>query len=264
MPPAPGSDLILAASGLRKRFGGLRVLDGIDLGVRAGAIHGLIGPNGAGKTTLFNVLTGFVRLDEGRVLLDGQDVTGQPPERLVRRGLARTFQAVQLFPEMSVLENVRMGLHGQTGAGLLDAIFPTARALREEAMVTERALATLSFVGLARVRDNLAGALPYGLQRLTEIARALVAEPLVLLLDEPAAGLNPGESERLVELVSRINARGTTVLLIEHDMEVAMSACETITVLDYGRVIATGGPAQVRENPRVLEAYLGAWALADA
>ena len=248
---------------LRKSFGGVQAVDNVDLTVESGSVHGLIGPNGAGKTTIFNLVTHQARPERGQVFLDGRDITGEAPHRTVARGLTRTFQSAQLFEDMTVLENVRMGMHWRTHSGILDAVLPGLRAHREERLVTERAIAALELVGLESARNAPAGSLPYGLQRLVEIARALVGDPRLLLLDEPAAGMDARESDRLVQLIGRINVRGVTILIIDHDMDVVLTACSSVTVLDHGKVIASGTPDDIRQDQGVLEAYLGAWA-ADA
>jgi branched-chain amino acid transport system ATP-binding protein len=254
---------LLELRNLRKSFGGVQAVNDVELAVESRSVHGLIGPNGAGKTTLFNLVTHQTRPEGGQVLFAGRDITGEAPDRIVARGLTRTFQSAQLFAGMTVLENVRMGMHWRTHSGILDAVLPGLRARREERLVTERALAALELVGLESVRNTPAGSLPYGLQRLVEIARALVGAPRLLLLDEPAAGMDARESDLLVQLIARINIGGVTILIIDHDMDVVLTACSAVTVLDHGKVIASGTPDEIRQDQGVLEAYLGAWA-ADA
>jgi branched-chain amino acid transport system ATP-binding protein len=254
---------LLTLERVTQRFGGLVALDGVSLKVAAGGVTAIIGPNGAGKTTLFNVISGFRRPSEGRVTFDGNDITGVAPEAVARRGLVRTFQLVQLFETLTVLENVKVGRHLHTSGGLMTALMPL-RARAVEAQVERVARDLLDFVALPGQAETLAGALPYGQKRLLEIARALAAEPKLLLLDEPAAGLNRGETTRLAGLISAITARGVTVLLIEHDMNFVMNVADRVAVLDFGRLIAEGAPAEVQKSKDVIAAYLGTMEAARA
>jgi branched-chain amino acid transport system ATP-binding protein len=248
---------MLVLERVTRRFGGLVAVDAVDLRVEQGGVTAVIGPNGAGKTTLFHIISGFQRPDEGRVLLEGRDITGLPPERIAAHGLVRTFQLVQLFRDLTALENVAVGCHLQTRGGILAALARTRAVRRAEAQVEATARELLAFVGLDDEAALAAGALAYGQQRLLEIARALAAKPKLLLLDEPAAGLNAQESRLLSATIRRIVAQGTTVLLIEHDMSLVMSTADHVAVLDFGAKIAEGTPRSVRENPAVIAAYLG-------
>jgi branched-chain amino acid transport system ATP-binding protein len=248
---------LLSLQGVTRRFGGLLAVDAIDLEVAEGGVTAVIGPNGAGKTTLFDVICGFQAPNAGRIVFAGQDITARAPEAIAAAGLVRTFQLVQLFGNLSVLETIEVGCHLHTTGGLWSALLRTARTRQAEREVETRARELLGFVGLDASAAAEAGALPYGQQRLLEIARALAARPKLLLLDEPAAGLSADETRRLSAAIRSIADRGTTVLLIEHDMQLVMNTADTVTVLDFGRKIAEGAPAAVRENPAVVAAYLG-------
>jgi branched-chain amino acid transport system ATP-binding protein len=251
------SDFILRVSGLTKRFGGLTAVDNVTFDVPAGEVFALIGPNGAGKTTMFNCVTGVYKPTLGRVTFLDRDLTGSPPHRAAKAGIARTFQNIRLFEYMSALDNVRLGHHCRMRSKLWDSLFKTPFERREERRITEHSMELLTLVGLDHHAENYARNLAYGQQRRLEIARALATDPKLLLLDEPAAGFTPQEKVELMELVRTILGRGITVFLIEHDMKVVMQASQRIVVLDHGEKIAEGTPNEVRGNQRVVEAYLG-------
>jgi len=256
-PRGANGEVVLNASSIKMYFGGLRALDGVSLSVKRGEIHGLIGPNGSGKSTLMNVLSGLYRPTGGEINLGNVRIDGHAPPEIALRGIARTFQNVQLFGEMTATENVLVALNHRLRGNLLDIILATPRYRRSENDARARAFGLLDFVGLGDVVDEKARNLPYGKCRLLEIARALALDPQLLLLDEPAAGLSQPDIELLIDIVRRIRDLGVTIVLIEHHMDVVMSMCDTVTVLDFGQVIAEGTPQAVRADPRVIEAYLG-------
>ena len=248
---------LLTLSHVSKHFGGLTAVDDVSISIHQGEIYGLIGPNGAGKTTCFNLITGLYRADSGEFRLQDRRYKPQAIDKVAQAGIARTFQNLRLFNEMSVLENVMVGCHLRTRNGLWAAISRHRRAREEEQATREKSHALLEYVGISQFAHYRAGDLSYGHQRRLEIARALATEPKLLALDEPAAGMNAAEKVALRELLQRIRESGKTLLLIEHDVKLVMGLCDRLTVLDYGRVIAEGEPAQVRREPAVIRAYLG-------
>jgi branched-chain amino acid transport system ATP-binding protein len=262
-PEARAVEPLLEITELKKNFGGLKAVRDFNMYINPGELVGLIGPNGAGKTTVFNLITGIYEATAGSIRFNGMQTVGMPPFEITKLGIARTFQNIRLFPNLTVLDNVRIAFHTHAGYGMVDALLHNARFHQKEKELTERTQEFLRVFNLHTRQAEIARNLPYGEQRRLEIARALAAEPKLLLLDEPAAGMNPKESVSLMDLIHFIRERfNLTILLIEHQMRVVMGICERITVMDFGEVIARGNPEEIQSNPRVVEAYLGPGAAA--
>lgn len=249
--------VLLEAKSVTKIFGGLTAVDQVDMKVNEGDIFGIIGPNGAGKTTFFNMCTGFYTISEGFIYLDGKNITNIPCEKISHMGIARTFQNIKLFNYMTVLENVSIGSHINTKSNMFDAIFHTKTYRRDEEYIKQTGYEILKKVGLEQYTNTMAGNLPYGVQRKVEIARALAVKPKIILLDEPAAGMNPKETDSLMEFIKMLNEDGYTIVLIEHDMKFVMNSCNRIMVLNFGKKICEGTPNEVKNDSKVKEAYFG-------
>ncbi len=257
-PDIEARPVVLEVDNVTHFFGNLRAAHAFDMTLHHGELVGLIGPNGAGKTTIFNLVTGVYHASRGNIRFNGVELVGMPSHEIIQLGIARTFQNIRLFANLTVLDNVRIAYHPHAGYNLLDAVIHTPRFREKEAEMTQRAQEFLAIFGLEERQNDRAGSLPYGLQRRLEIARALAAQPQLLILDEPAAGMNPQEIDELMELIHFIRDRfDLTVLLVEHRMRLVMNICEWLTVMDFGEVIARGLPEAVRNNPQVIEAYLG-------
>jgi branched-chain amino acid transport system ATP-binding protein len=248
---------LLKAENVSKSFGGIHAVRQVSFEVSKGRIQGIIGPNGAGKTTLFNLITGFFPTDDGAIYFNGQKLNGLGPHQVAELGIARTFQNVELFEGMTVLENIMVGRHPRTSTGFIGAALRLSRHRKEEYRIRKDALEMLTFIGLGTRAGSPSFALPFGLQRVLEIGRALASDPLLLLLDEPASGLNAAETRELGQLICRIRDRGITVVLVEHDMSLTMEVCDEILVMDYGRTLAEGSPREIQQNQAVIDAYLG-------
>jgi branched-chain amino acid transport system ATP-binding protein len=249
---------LLELRGVRKQFGGLVAVNDIDLDLEEGEIRGLIGPNGSGKTTLFNVISGFLQPTKGRVMWRGKDITGKPSHRIVKEGVVRTFQLTTLLKDMTALQNVVIGSHLHIDMGLFEQVFGRAKRREKEKAVVERAVELLKTMGIESAKDELAGALPHGYQRILNRAIALASEPKLLLLDEPTTGMNPVETQELMDRIRMLRDElGVTMILVEHDMKAVMGNCERITVMHFGKKIAEGSPEEVSQNEEVIEAYLG-------